>query len=67
MDGGLVETLPDVYALTQEKLEALERMGDKSTANLLANIEASKQTTLARFLYALGVRHVGESTAKDFA
>jgi len=67
VDGGLVETLPDVYALTQEKLEALERMGDKSTANLLANIEASKQTTLARFLYALGVRHVGESTAKDLS
>ena len=67
VDGGLVETLPDIYALTREKLEALERMGDKSAANLLANIEGSKQTTLARFLYALGIRHVGESTAKDLA
>jgi DNA ligase (NAD+) len=67
VDAGLVETLPDVYALTKEKLEALERMGDKSAANLVANIEASKKTTFARFLYGLGIRHVGESTAKDLA
>ena len=67
VDGGVVETLPDVYALTQAELEALERMGDKSAANLVANIEGSKRTTLARFLYALGIRHVGESTAKDLA
>ncbi len=67
VDAGTVAALPDVYALTKEKLEALERMGDKSAANLLANIEASKRTTLARFLYGLGIRHVGESTAKDLA
>ncbi len=67
VDGGLVETLPDVYALTQDKLEALERMGEKSAANLIATIEASKKTTFARFLYGLGIRHVGESTAKDLA
>ncbi len=67
VDGGLVKTLPDVYALTREKLEALERMGDKSAANLIANIEASRTTTFARFLYGLGIRHVGETTAKDLA
>ncbi len=63
----LVKTLPDVYALTKDKLETLERMGDKSAANLVANIEASKKTTFARFLYGLGIRHVGETTAKDLA
>ncbi|HWK84300.1 MAG TPA: NAD-dependent DNA ligase LigA [Caldimonas sp.] len=67
VDKGLVETLPDVYALTGAQLDTLERMGDKSASNLLANIERSKQTTLARFLYGLGIRHVGESTAKDLA
>jgi DNA ligase (NAD+) len=67
VDKGLVEILPDVYALTGAQLDTLERMGDKSAANLLANIERSKQTTLARFLYGLGIRHVGESTAKDLA
>jgi len=67
VDTGLVRSLPDVYALTQEKLEALDRMAEKSAANLMANIEASKKTTLARFLYGLGIRHVGETTAKDLA
>ncbi len=67
VDGGLVETLPDLYSLTQGQLESLERMGDKSAANLVASIEGSKRTTLSRFLHALGIRHVGESTAKDLA
>ncbi|MEO8526158.1 MAG: NAD-dependent DNA ligase LigA [Caldimonas sp.] len=67
VDCGLVKALPDVYALTKEKLESLERMGDKSAANLIQNIEASKKTTFSRFLYGLGIRHVGESTAKDLA
>ncbi len=67
VDAGLVETLPDIYALTQAQLESLERMGDKSAAKLVASIEGSKHTTLARFLYGLGIRHVGESTAKDLA
>ena len=67
VDERLVKTLPDLYALTQDKLEALERMGEKSAANLMHNIEASKKTTFARFLYGLGIRHVGESTAKDLA
>jgi len=63
----IVKTLPDLYALTPAVLLGLERMGDKSAANLIAAIEASKQTTLARFLYALGIRQVGEATAKDLA
>ncbi|GAB4038778.1 MAG: NAD-dependent DNA ligase LigA [Rubrivivax sp.] len=67
VDGGLVRTLPELYTLGVAKLAALERMADKSAANLVAALEASKQTTLARFLYALGIRHVGESTAKDLA
>jgi DNA ligase (NAD+) len=67
VDGGLVKILPDLYALRQEQLEGLERMGDKSAAKLIAGIDASRKTTLARFLYALGARHVGESTAKDLA
>ena len=67
VDGGLVESLPDLYALTQAGLEGLERMGDRSAAKLLAGIEASKKTTFSRFLYGLGARHVGESTAKDLA
>ncbi len=67
VDTGLVGSLPDLYALTPEALEGLERMGDKSAANLVANIVGSKKTTLARFLYGLGIRHVGETTAKDLA
>lgn len=67
VDGGLVRTLPELYKLGVAKLAALERMADKSAANLVAALEASKQTTLPRFLYALGIRHVGEATAKDLA
>ncbi len=62
-----VTSLPDIYALTKDELEAFERMGDKSAANLVATIAASRRTTLARFLYGLGIRHVGETTAKDLA
>ncbi|MCB1995621.1 MAG: NAD-dependent DNA ligase LigA, partial [Rhodoferax sp.] len=67
VDGGLVRTLPELYTLGVAKLAALERMADKSAANLVAALEKSKATTLARFLYALGIRHVGETTAKDLA
>ena len=67
VDGGLVRTLPELYTLGVAKLAALERMAEKSAANLLAALEKSKHTTLARFLYALGIRHVGEATAKDLA
>ncbi len=67
VDGGLIRTLPELYTLGVAKLAALERMADKSATNLVAALEASKRTTLARFLYALGIRHVGEATAKDLA
>ncbi len=67
VDAGLVRTLPELYTLGVAKLSALDRMADKSAANLQAALEASKQTTLARFLYALGIRQVGETTAKDLA
>ncbi|HEV7577122.1 MAG TPA: NAD-dependent DNA ligase LigA, partial [Caldimonas sp.] len=67
VDAGVVKSLPDLYALTQERLEAFERMGEKSATSLVANIAASRKTTLARFLYGLGIRHVGETTAKDLA
>jgi DNA ligase (NAD+) len=63
IDKGLVETPADLYRLTAEKLESLERMGEKSAANLMSALEKSKTTTLARFLLALGIRDVGEATA----
>jgi DNA ligase (NAD+) len=63
----VIRTLPDLYKLGVAKLAALERMADKSAGNLVAALEKSKQATLARFLYALGIRHVGETTAKDLA
>jgi DNA ligase (NAD+) len=62
-----VRTLPELYRLGVAKLAALERMAERSAANLVAALEASKRTTLPRFLYALGIRHVGEATAKDLA
>jgi len=67
VDSGLIRTLPELYTLGLAKLGALERMGEKSAQNLLAGLEASKRSTLARFLFALGIRHVGETTAKDLA
>ena len=67
VDSGLIRTLPELYTLGLAKLIALERMAEKSAANILAGLEKSRQTTLARFLYALGIRHVGETTAKDLA
>jgi DNA ligase (NAD+) len=67
VDGGLIRTLPELYTLGLAKLAALDRMAGKSAAKLVAALEASKHTTLTRFLYALGIRHVGESTARDLA
>ena len=67
VDRQLVHTPADLYRLTQETLAGLERMAEKSATNLLAAIEKSKQTTLARFIFALGIRTVGESTAQDLA
>jgi DNA ligase (NAD+) len=67
VDGGLVRTPADVYRLQIADLAALERMAGKSAANVIAAIEKSKATTFARFIFALGIRHVGEATAKDLA
>jgi DNA ligase (NAD+) len=67
VDGGLVKSLPGLYALDTAQLASLDRMAHKSAANLVAGLERSKHTTLARFLYALGIRQVGEATAKDLA
>lgn len=67
VDGAFVRTPADVYRLDVETLARLERMGEKSATNLVASIARSKNTTLARFIYALGIRNVGEATAKDLA
>ncbi|MHB1845754.1 MAG: NAD-dependent DNA ligase LigA [Deltaproteobacteria bacterium] len=64
---GLVRDLADLYHLSREALLGLERMADKSADNLLLAIERSKETTLARFLYGLGIRGVGETTAQLLA
>ncbi len=67
VDHGLVKTPADLYRLDAKNLAVLERMAEKSAGNVLAAIEKSKNTTLARFIYALGVRNVGEATARDLA
>ncbi|EER60750.1 DNA ligase, NAD-dependent [Acidovorax delafieldii 2AN] len=67
VDANVIRTLPDLYRLGLTSLIALERMAEKSAQNVLAALEKSKQTTLPRFLFALGIRHVGEATAKDLA
>src|SRR5487761_2438011 len=67
VDAGLVDTVADLYGLRASDLAQLERMADKSAANVIEAIERSRNTTLARFIYALGIRHVGEATARDLA
>ncbi len=67
IDKGLVEHVDDLYRLTETQLVSLERMGPKSARNLLEALERSKETTLARFIYALGIREVGEATAAALA
>jgi len=67
VDAGIIHTLPDLYRLGFTALANLDRMADKSAHNLLDALEASKQTTLPRFLFGLGIRHVGEATAKELA
>jgi DNA ligase (NAD+) len=64
---GLIKHVDDLYRLQSSQIAALERMGDKSADNVIAAIEKSKVTTLERFIYALGIREVGESTAKVLA
>ena len=67
VESNVIRTLPDLYRLGLTSLIALERMAEKSAQNVLAALEKSKQTTLPRFLFGLGLRHVGEATAKDLA
>ena len=64
---GWVHDLADIYQLTHEQLATLDRMGERSAKNLLVALEKSKSTRLARFLFALGIREVGEATAKQLA
>ncbi|MDH5710309.1 MAG: NAD-dependent DNA ligase LigA [Gammaproteobacteria bacterium] len=67
VEAGLIDTVADIYRLEIESVAALDRMGEKSASNLIAAINASKQPTLARFIYALGIREVGEATAANLA
>ena len=67
VDAKLVDNIADIYTLTHKQWGGLERMGDKSADNVIKALEKGKTTTLARFLYALGIREVGESTARTLA
>lgn len=67
VDGQVIRILPDLYRLGLTALASLDRMADKSAQNILQALEKSKQTTLPRFLFGLGIRHVGEATAKELA
>ena len=66
-ESGLISTVADLYSLSKEQLVTLERMGEKSAENLMAALEKSKKTTLERFIYAMGIREVGEATARTLA
>ncbi|WP_455375941.1 NAD-dependent DNA ligase LigA [Kaarinaea lacus] len=67
VEKGLIEDAADQYSLTAKQLAGLERMADKSADNVIKALEKSKTTTLARFIYALGIRDVGEATAQNLA
>ncbi len=67
VEANLVHTLADIYSLDMPTLSNLDRMAEKSAQNILDALNTSKNTTLARFIYALGMRNVGEATAKDLA
>lgn len=67
VDVGAIYSVADLYELKSDKITGLERMADKSASNLVAAINVSKETTLAKFLYALGIREVGEATAQTLA
>lgn len=66
-DQKMIKHVSDLYQLTKEQISSLERMGDKSADNLISALEESKATTLARFIYSLGIREVGETTAKELS
>ena len=65
VEEGLINGVEDIYSLAPEAVAGLERMGQKSAENLVAAIEKSKQTTLAKFIYSLGIREVGEATSRN--
>jgi DNA ligase (NAD+) len=67
VDTGLINDVADLYTLKLEKLAGLERMAEKSAKNLIAALESNKSTTLAKFIYSLGIREVGEATALNLA
>ncbi len=67
VDRALITAVADLFSLQQEQLQSLERMGPKSAENLLKALEHSKKTTLAKFIYSLGIREVGETTARNLA
>ncbi|ARV17440.1 DNA ligase [Curvibacter sp. AEP1-3] len=67
VDANVIRNLPDLYRLGLNALASLDRMADKSAQNIVDALEKSKQTTLPRFLFGLGIRHVGEATAKELA
>jgi DNA ligase (NAD+) len=67
VDANVIRTLPDLYRLGLNALASLDRMAEKSAQNIVDALEKSKQTTLQRFVYGLGIRHVGEATAKELA
>ena len=67
VESGRIETAADLYRLRVDDLAELERMAEKSAANVVGAIARSRDTTLERFIYALGIRHVGEATARDLA
>jgi len=67
VDADLVHEAADLFALTQEQLAGLDRMGEKSAASVIVELKKTKQAELHRFIFALGIRHVGETTAKDLA
>ncbi|HEY3554052.1 MAG TPA: NAD-dependent DNA ligase LigA, partial [Casimicrobiaceae bacterium] len=67
VESGRVETAADLYRLRVDALAELDRMAEKSAANVVRAIAQSRDTTLERFIYALGIRHVGEATARDLA
>jgi DNA ligase (NAD+) len=67
VDLNMITDVADIYSLTREQLANLDRMGEKSADNILSALEHSKKTSLAKFIYALGIREVGEATARNFA
>ena len=67
VDEGLIHTIADLYKLDLEQLVSLDRLGEKSVKNLLASLDKSKKTTLARFVFSLGIHSIGETTAQTLA